>query len=119
MVSMLLWVLVLRCCCSINQNVTDNENNTAPSINLAEILQGQPERPAPINPTAPAAPPGSDTKAADRNILPIVLPVVLGVVVLGAAALVSFKISHMRHAGRVVAAPEPPRGPGGRGMLGE
>lgn len=51
--------------------------------------------------------------------MPIVLPVVLGVAVVAAATLLGFKISHMRSAARVVAAPVPFRGMSARSMMGE
>jgi hypothetical protein len=107
---------------SMSANTTDQVNST--TITLADILQGQPERPAAgYPPTAPpgdpAAAPGSPASAGDKPILPIVLPVVLGVAVVAAAALLGFKVSHMRRAARVVAAPAPARGLSARAMMGE
>ena len=50
--------------------------------------------------------------------MPIVLPVVLGVAVVAAAALMGFKFLKFRRAGRVVAEPQPTAGVSARNMLG-
>lgn len=106
----------------MSPNSTGQVNSS--TITLADILQGQPERPAATYPPTapsgqPAAAPGSPAGTGDKPILPIVLPVVLGVAVVAAATLLGFKISHMRSAARVVAAPVPFRGMSARSMMGE
>lgn len=110
---------VVNATCRIADNATD-ASNAPPTVTLAQILQGQPERPAPTQPTGPT-PSAASGGASGPPLLQVVLPVVLGAAVLAAVGLVGFKLFKFRRAGRVVASPEPgaAQGLGARGMLGE
>lgn len=116
--------LLFVCCatfvCRIADNATDPQN-IPPTVTLADILQGQPERPATPVPPA-AATPGASSSTGGPPVLQIVLPVILGIAVLAGLGLVGFRMIKIRRAGRVVAAaPAPPTLPGmnARGMLGK
>jgi hypothetical protein len=115
-------LFAVLCVCSIAQNVTA-DGSPPQTVTMADIMQGQPERPVTPPAPAPSAPASPSSKSDGANIAAIVAPVVVGAAVLAAGAFIGLKMAHMRRAGWVAAAPgggpQPVRRVSAPEMLGE